>query len=506
MRRLNTNQTAGQLPKPAIIENHAGNRNPKIMANILVIDDDQMLCDMMCRHFEYMQHKSACGFTLKEGLDLLKSASFDVVFLDVRLPDGDGLTAIPKIRHMSYSPEVIIITGEGDPNGAELAIKNGAWDYIQKPLSPNKMDLPLTRALQYRENLESIKKAPVVLKRENIIGSSPKVMACLDSVARVAGTDVNVMLTGETGTGKELFAKTLHDNSGRTAKNFVVVDCAAIPETLIESSLFGYEKGAFTGADQFREGLIKQADGGTLFLDEVGELSLTLQKAFLRVLEERRYRPVGSKQEVKSDFRLISATNRDLDQMTKNGQFREDLLHRLRTTIIELPPLRENLEDLKAVAVHHMIDVSGRYGIETKGFSPDFFDVLCAYAWPGNVRELIHVLEDCINRARYEPTLFPQHLPSRIRIQVTRSAVAPTDKQPVDRASPDESFQPTTIPRYRDFRNTVLAGMEKKYFQKLIKSTRGDIQKACQLSGLGRSRLYTLLKKFNISRSGWNSK
>jgi len=488
------------------MKNHTRNRDPIIKANILVIDDDQMLCDMMCRQFEYVQYKSACAHTLRQGLDLLNTSHFDVVFLDVRLPDGDGLSAIPEIRQLLYNPEVIIITGEGDPNGAELAIKSGAWDYIQKPISPEKLTLPLNRALQYRDSLLNMKRTPVVLKREGIIGNSPRMMACLDSVAQVAGSDINVMLAAETGTGKELFAKALHDNSGRSDKNFVVVDCAALPETLIESSLFGYEKGAFTGADQPREGLIKQADGGSLFLDEVGELSLTLQKAFLRVLEERRYRPIGSKQEVTSDFRLISATNRNLDRMTQAGQFREDLLHRLRTITIELPPLRENLADLKAVAVHHMISICARYGIDTKGFSPDFFDVLCAYAWPGNVRELIHALEDCINRAKYEPTLFPQHLPNRIRVQVARSSVGPKHKMPVQDTAISEPGHSAVIPSYRDFRNTVITDMQKKYFQNLINSTRGDIRTACQISGLGRSRLYTLLKKYNISRFGWDSK
>lgn len=476
------------------------------MASILVIDDDKMLCDMMCRHLEYIKHTAAYALTLKEGFDLLDTASFDVVFLDVRLPDGNGLAAIPKVLEMSFNPQVIIITGEGDPNGAELAIKSGAWDYIQKPLSLDKMNLPLNRVLQYRESLERIKKTPVVLKREKIIGNSPKIAACLDSMAQVAGTDAIIMLTGETGTGKELFAKALHDNSQRSDKNFVVVDCAALPETLIESSLFGYEKGAFTGADRSKEGLIKQADGGTLFLDEVGELGLTLQKAFLRVLEEHRYRPLGSKHEVKSDFRLISATNRDLDRMVKNGQFREDLLHRLITITIELPPLRERLEDIKALAVHYLINICARYGIESKGFSPDFFDALCAYPWPGNVRELIHALEESVNRARYEPTLFPQHLPNRIRIQVARSSVDHIRETSDKDAVTDEPIHSIAIPTYKDFRKTVLADVEKMYFKNLIESTSGNIQETCQISGLGRSRLYTLLKKYNISRFGWNSK
>ncbi len=477
------------------------------MANILVIDDDRMLCDMLCRHVEYLKHKAAYALTLKEGFDLLQRLSFDVVFLDVRLPDGNGLNALPKIREMSCSPDVIIITGEGDPDGAELAIKSGAWDYLQKPLSPNKITLPLSRVLQYRDSVKKAQKPLIALKRKDIVGDSPKITACLDSVAQAAEIDANVMITGETGTGKELFAKAIHDNGPRVSGNFVVVDCTALPETLVESTLFGYEKGAFTGADKSRTGLIGQADGGTLFLDEVGELDIGLQKAFLRVLQERRFRPLGSQKELQSNFRLISATNRGVDQMVTTGQFREDLLYRLRTILIELPPLRQRREDIKALAVHYCIQICNKYGMESKGFSPDFFDVLWAYPWPGNVRELVNALEESISRAQQEPTLFPQHLPDQIRVHVARSAVDPKEKGTV----PDEyetiadlSNRPSPhsneIPTFRTFHDTVLADKEKEYFRKLMKAARGNIQHACQISGLGRSRLYALLKKYNISR------
>ncbi len=214
---------------------------------------------------------------------------------------------------------------------------------------------------------------------------------------------MNVLLTGETGTGKEVFARAIHENSARAEHNFVVVDCTALPATLVESVLFGHEKGAFTGADRAQAGLIKQAHSGTLFLDEIGELPLAVQKAFLRVLQEHRFRPVGAKREVESNFRLIAATNRNLEKMVQDGTFRSDLLFRVRTLTVELPPLSARKEDIKELAMYHMARVCERYQIGTKGFSPEFFDALMAYEWPGNVRELVNAMEravsDCVPRA-----------------------------------------------------------------------------------------------------------
>jgi two-component system NtrC family response regulator len=331
------------------------------------------------------------------------------------------------------------------------------------------------------------------------------IRACLDSVAQAADSEANVLITGETGTGKELFARAIHENSPRADKNFVVVDCASLPEQLVESALFGHKKGAFTGAEKSASGLIKQADGGTLFLDEVGELTLTLQKAFLRVLQERRFRPVGSNKEVESNFRLEAATNRRLDQMVKKGQFRNDLLYRLQGVNIELPPLRERPEDIEELVVQYMTKICRSYGSEIKGISPDFFEALCAYKWPGNVRELISTLEGAVSEARHEPTLFVKHLPTYIRIHIARASA---DKRPKDHLikSSKKSASPLSIPpRYRDFRESVLAEAEKKYLQNLIAFTHGSVKKACQISGLGRTRLYTLMKKNRISRYGWPS-
>jgi two-component system NtrC family response regulator len=465
------------------------------MAHILIIDDDRLICETISNLVKRLGHQASCAFDLQDGVAAAFSGSFDLVFLDVRLPDGDGLEALPRIQAASSLPEVIIMTGYGDPNGAELAIRHGAWDYIQKPATLDTLTLQLMRALQYREEKKGGQER-VALKREGILGHSPKVQACLDLVAQVAGSEATVLITGETGTGKELFALAIHKNSRRADKNFVVVDCAALPETLVESILFGHEKGAYTGADRAREGLVLQADGGTLFLDEVGELPLSVQRSFLRVLQERQFRPVGGKTEVKSDFRLIAASNRNLDEMVRQNQFREDLLFRLRAFTIDLPPLRERKEDLRDLVSYYTAELCQRFGIEPKEFSPEFLDLLSAYPWSGNVRELINALERSLISARYERVLFPQHLPTHIRVQLVRSSLE--NKGPEESpASPS----PQSFPPIHEIRTRVLEEAERKYLHDLLSFTRGNISEACRISGLSRSRFYLLLKKHKISKS-----
>ncbi|MBU0769518.1 MAG: sigma-54 dependent transcriptional regulator [Proteobacteria bacterium] len=462
------------------------------MASVLIIDDDKGMCYTLSEIVHLNGHKAVCAHTLKDGLETAIGGFFDVVFLDVMLPDGIGLDIISNIRETPTKPEVIIITSKGDPDGAELAIKNGAWDYVQKPSSIKQMSLPLLRAIQFREEKKA-GKSPVALKREGIVGSSPQINACLDLLAQAAHSDANILITGETGTGKELFSRAIHKNSSRSENNFIVVDCTSIPETLVESTLFGHEKGAFTGAVQRFEGLIKQADGGTLFLDEVGELPLSVQKSFLRALQERRFRPLGGKEEVLCDFRTIAATNRNLNVMISKEQFRKDLVFRLRTFTIDLPPLRERPEDIKELSIYHMNKLCDQYKIAIKGFSPDFFEVLVVYDWPGNVRELFNALERALAAAQYEPTLFPNHLPTDVRIKAARASLSKEVLSLQNRKNTAEYNW--LLPKLREFREAA----EKKYLLDLIAIAGGDIKKACRVSGISRSRLYSLLKKHNLS-------
>jgi len=468
-----------------------------VMGKVLIIDDDHMFCEMLSDMVTDMGHGVKFAHNLKEGLEDALSGSFDVVFLDVRMPDGSGLSALPKIRELHDPPEVIIITGAGDPDGAELAIVNGAWDYIEKQSSIKRMTLPLVRALQYREEKKA-KKPLMALKLEGIVGNSPKMRECYDLLAQAADSDANVLIYGETGTGKELFARAIHANSNRASKNFVVVDCAAMPESLVESALFGYEKGAFTGADKAQVGLIKQADGGTLFLDEVGELPLIMQKAFLRVLQEKRFRPLGARQEVESNFRLVAATNRNLERLVEEGGFRKDLLFRLCTLSLNLPALGERLDDIKDLVLFHTGKLCESAGIAQKGIAPEVFESLLSYDWPGNVRELVNTLDRALTAARHEPTIYPNHLPSYIRVQAVRHAIS-RDAPEIDLAV--AAANGIGLPKLRDFREATVAQAERQYLNELMTVAKNDLKEACRISALSQPRLYALLKKHYIKRS-----
>ncbi len=463
------------------------------MANILAIDDEELICWFLKDIIEPMGHRMQYALGLREGLKKASGEPFDLVILDVLLPDGNGLDAIPVLRSAASSPEVIIITGAGNPDAAELAIKTGAWDYFQKPFSIQDIKLAVTRVLQYRQE-KTNRSSPIILKKDGIIGDSPQMKRCFGLVAKAAATNANVLITGETGTGKELFSRAIHMNSDRSHRGFVVLDCAALPETLVESMLFGHEKGAFTGADRNRQGFVEQAHKGTLFLDEVGELPVNIQSAFLRVLQERRYRPVGGKTEIASEFRLIAATNRSLDQMVKEGRFRKDLLFRLRSVEIVLPPLAKRTKDIKDLAFLYMNKFCDRYGIGTKGFSPEFLEALSFYRWPGNIRELINAMESAISEALDDPTLFPIHLPKYIRAKLARASIGHKTSKKAGQQTISSNSEP--FPTIKE----LIEETERKYFQNLVSFAGGDIKEVCRISGLSRANTYARLKKYNISR------
>jgi two-component system, NtrC family, response regulator len=466
------------------------------MAKVLIIDDDELTCGILSHLVEFMGHVPLVALDLRHGMEKASSEDLDVVFLDVRLPDGNGLEALPHILENAPSAEVIIITGAGDPDSAELAIKSGAWDYLRKPFTKDEVTLQINRVLEYRSKTQ--KKIPIALRRDGIVGNSPQLNTCLDKVAQASMGEGNVLITGETGTGKELFARAIHENSVRAQKVFVVVDCTVLPDQLVESVLFGHERGAFTGAHQKHDGLILQANGGTLFLDEVGELPLSLQRSFLRVLQERRYLPVGGKKEVASDFRVIAATNRDLDGMVQQGEFRRDLLFRLRGLSIHMPSLRERGEDVKELARHFVNHFCEKYGFQAKGISPAFHEILAAYDWPGNIRELANALETAITEDPLNPVLFPKHLPSYIRAMVTRFTVASACRSSSEASPAMDPANP--LPKLKEYREKSIETVERQYLLQLMSATSGDIRDACRISGLCRARVYAMLKKYGVSK------
>ncbi|MBT8339834.1 MAG: sigma-54-dependent Fis family transcriptional regulator [Desulfatitalea sp.] len=466
------------------------------MPEILIIDDDPGINEFLSAVVKRMGCNAHGALTAEAGLAAAHQRNFDVVLLDVNLPDGNGLQILSQIRQHPDAPEVIIITANGDPDAAEMAIKNGAWDYLLKPTSTGNVQLTIQRALAYRHE-KCTAPAPKVLKRDDIVGVSTDLNAVLERVAQAAAVDANVLICGETGTGKELFARAIHDNSARAKKRFVTVDCAALPDTLVESVLFGHSKGAFTGAEKNREGLVRQADGGSLFLDEVGELPLSVQKAFLRVIQEKRFRPVGGREEVAVDFRLIAATHRNLDEMVHKGLFRNDLLFRLRSFPVEAPALRRRPEDIRSLADYHISRLCHIYGSENKGFSGDFLEALQQYQWPGNVRELFHTLEAAIAIAGSESTLYPHHLPIHLRALLTRMSVkASTTSQAPPLLNNLATMDKASFIKINDFREMT----DRRYLGRLMQLTHGNRKEACHISGLSRTRLFELLKKHNLAK------
>ena len=460
------------------------------MARILIIDDDTFVAETISALIFRLDHIATTAMTLDEGLKMAAGGNFDLILLDVNLPDGNGLESIPRLTSLPGQPEVIIITGFGDTNGASLAIENGAWDYLVKGDSLHNIRLSLERALRYRES-RSLQSTTVALKREGLIGETPVMLQLYDFIARAAAGSADILLNGATGTGKEVAARAIHHNSARARKNFVVLDCTTLPANLSESILFGSRRGAFTGAHESRGGLIAEADGGTLFVDEIGDLNPELQKVLLRVLQEHTYRPLGETRERKSNFRLIAATNRNLEKMVAENHFRGDLYYRLKALQYRLPNLAERLDDIDLLLPHFINLCCREAGITVKGFNHDLLAALKLYDWPGNVRELSQTIAGAVTLAGDEATLFHQHLPSYLRILLTSQQFTTTPPA----ARPPALAPNAPLPPLNDFRR---AG-DREYLTRLLRESHHDLKTALTISGLSRSRLYDLLKLHQLS-------
>lgn len=467
------------------------------MAHVLIIDDDRSTCDMLKQAVSRYGHEADTALSLKAAREIATRKLYDVIFLDLKLRDGNGLDYLQEFRSGPGAPEVIILTGYSSPDGAETAIRNGAWDYVQKGASLKALMLPLVRALDYRREKQAGRQN-LTLHTDQIVGTSPAMKMAREEVARAARTEAGVLLTGETGTGKELFARAIHENSARKKGPFVVVDCTALPEALVESVLFGHRRGSFTGAVDDRDGLVKLADDGTLFLDEVGELPLIVQKSFLRVLQEKLFRPVGAREEEASNFRVLAATNRDLEAMAGEGTFRDDLLFRLSAFRIHLPPLRDRNEDLLELARLELARRWEQAGLLVKPWSSAFSEALIAYHWPGNVRELLNTIDWVTSSAAEADQLQPHHLPVSIRSRLARDSI----KEYTGGAVPEALIpaEKQDLPPLDAFRETRLVQAEQAYLEQLIKQHGQEMKTACRIAGLSRSRLYALLKKHGISR------
>ena len=362
---------------------------------VLVVDDEQVHRFMLCSMFKEWGWRCVEADDGTTAVEAVRKNNYDAVLMDVRMAKMDGREAFSKIHEMRPELPVIIMTAYSSVNDAVEAIKHGAHDYLTKPLDFDRLRLALERALDHkqveRQKYES-ENDGIDLKT-NIIGSSKPMAELLEMISYVAPTEATVLIAGESGTGKELVAESLHKNSARSEGPFIKVNCAALAESLLESELFGHEKGAFTGADRERDGKFVQADGGTLFLDEIGETSQAMQVKLLRVLQEHELQRVGGEKTVSVDVRVIAATNRNLEEEVANGNFREDLYYRLNVVMLTVPPLRDRGEDIPAL-VNHFVQhfaTKNRRNVET--ITPDCMQLLCEYPWPGNVRELENAIE-----------------------------------------------------------------------------------------------------------------
>jgi two-component system NtrC family response regulator len=475
------------------------------MARILIIDDDELIRSSYARCFADLGHEILVAASLAEGGEHA-AAGVDVIYLDLDLPDGDGKKAIDALASAPGRPEIVVVTGLGSNYGAREALDGGAWDYIQKPASPMTLRASLEDALHYRRDRYAHGAAPAggpAFDACGIIGESPAIKRTLRCIAQAAESEANVLVLGETGVGKEMAARAIHANSPRRDMPFVVVDCSNLSETLVESALYGHLKGAFTGAHADRRGLVAEADGGTLFLDEIGELPPALQKSFLRVLQEHCFRAVGSSRQQRSDFRLVAATNRDLDAMTDTGEFRSDLLFRVRTVEVQLPPLRDRVEDLERLAAHFGVLACRRAGLAAKRISRQTMAVLAGHDWPGNVRELASVIEAAVIQAGSGPGIYPKHLPGQVRMAGLGPAApaeeaAPASTLSAGTAGPAPAPNASAMQTYDEYRSAC----DKVYFEELMEACGQNVVEASRTAGISVPSIYRRLSQAGIPTPG----
>jgi DNA-binding NtrC family response regulator len=455
-------------------------RADRSRTQLLVVDDDAAMRDFLSESLVEEGYRVDVAAGGRAGIERVRQGGVDLVVTDVKMPDMDGLDMLAEIRAPAGSdgpsPHVVVITAFGSIETAKRALKLGAHDYITKPFEIDDLLVTVEKALDERTLRREVARLRREVARpyrfENIIGKSTPMQDVFALIRRLSGSSANVLITGESGTGKELVARALHFNSPRAKRSFVAVNCAAIPDTLLESELFGYKRGAFTDARVDRPGMFVEADGGTIFLDEIGDLTPQLQAKLLRVLQERELRPLGAARPEKVDVRVLSATNRDLAQRMREGSFREDLFYRLNVIEVVLPPLRDRAEDVLPLAEHFLGEAAIRSGKQIRGFTQAALKILLAYPWPGNVRELENVIERAVALAEGEQ-LGPDDLPSQVR----------------ERRSTDVLAGALA-------RGLTLAELEREYINRVLQAEGGNKTRAAQRLGLDRKTLYRKLEEY----------
>ncbi len=445
---------------------------------ILVVDDDASMCETLEVGLAPRGYDVRWTTKPAEALDLLASEAYEAVVTDLNMRGMSGIELCEQIAANRPDLPVIVITAFGSLDTAVAAIRAGAYDFITKPLEIDALVLALERATAHHRLREEVKRLRQVCSESarfaDLLGNSPAMRRVHELLERIADSDASVLITGESGTGKEVVARALHRRGRRRDGPFVAINCAALPETLLESELFGYERGAFTDARSARSGLFVQASGGTLFLDEIAELPLSLQPKLLRALQERVVRPLGGNTEVPFDVRLITATNRDLETAVEEGRFREDLYFRVNVIHVALPPLRARGGDILILAQRFIDEYAARAGKQVVGLSPQAAERLLAYSWPGNVRELENCIERAIALAQHDRIL-PDDLPEKVR-DYRRSHVLVASDDPAELVPLEE--------------------VERRYILRVMEAVGGNKTQAAQILGLGRKTLYRKLEAY----------
>ncbi|MCJ8328822.1 MAG: sigma-54-dependent Fis family transcriptional regulator [Lentisphaeria bacterium] len=447
-------------------------------AKILIVDDEKNTREGLKKALQ-QEYDTTLADNGKLGMELIVERSFDLVLTDLRMPDMDGMQLLERLQAMDKPPLCIMLTAYGNSQIAKDSIKNGAYDYLEKPVDLDDLEKIIRNALESKhlqdENKQLKKELASQFAFERIIGHSPEMTKIMDTVKQVAATRTTVLLTGESGTGKEEIARALHQLSDRANKPFVPIHCAALTASLLESELFGYEKGAFTGASERKIGRFEAADGGTVFLDEISEIDPAAQVKLLRVLETRTFERVGSTDPITVDIRLIAASNRNLKKMVADGDFREDLYYRLDVLNIHLPPLRERIEDISLLLLHFLKIYNEENNKSVDGFTPDALKILECYNWPGNIRQLKNCVERMLVLSRNDKFTI-KDIPQDIRDSV--------DQQPEIQTNPKDTLD--------------MEANEKYLIQKALEECKGNRTKAAEKLGISRRTLHRKLHQFDL--------
>jgi len=444
------------------------------MIKVLIIDDEDSLRRVLKKELQRKGFMTEAIGNAEQALQLLKTYNFDVILLDIVMPGMDGITFLKKIRNDPARPSVIVLTGKATVENAVEAMKNGAFDYISKPYKLDELEIIIHRAYEYKNLQKRSEAFGQELSRKEMpefVCTSKAMQKIMDLIKKIAPTDSPVLIQGESGVGKEILAKAIWHYSKRKDFPFLALNCATLSEHLLESELFGYEKGAFTNAYQTKYGLVEVAEGGTLFLDEIGEFPLALQAKLLRFLDSGEFRRVGGTKLLHGNVRIIAATNRNLEKMVQQGQFRQDLYYRLNVFNITVPPLRERKEEIPALIDHFLTKFNQKYSKQIKGLSPKALEALLQYHWPGNVRELENIIERAVILSETEI------------IELETLAIP----------EPKTNVKDTTS-------NYSLEQIEKAHILRILKQTNWNKSLASQILGIDRKTLYIKMKKYGISQ------